>query len=416
MADACAKAVATPYFDLHVTTEATENGKQSDYAYDANVSVAGRNAHMRLQGFISKPEHAEVILVDGMAYSRDVGAPWRVDPLNPETPTILDTFVGALPTATGWSICPVLEEAMKVGDEVVQGMTTTHYTASDSFKALPDGTKERLITTQWDYWVDETGLLVQLRRVETRPPHSQLPVTFITTQTTIISGVGEPNSITAPTVGEGTSQGASEQIVADACAKAVSTDYFDLTVSMKSTSLIVNEDRNQIEAYFDASLSVAGNDYQVELQGLMASPIDGHGIYVDGVGYSRAESTEEWKLEDSLTPTLLSYLGATLTEDVWSICPDSENAEKVGPSYVRGMNTTLYSWRFSRDDSPDSEPLNYTTYQWDFWVDETGQLVQLERTETYRGLDGRPTSASKWTTIISGVGEPNTITSPVLGE
>ncbi len=202
VADACAKAVATPYFDLHVTTEATENGQQSDYAYDVNVSVAGRNAHMRLQGFIDKPVHAEVILVDGMAYSRDVGAPWRVDPLNPETPTILDTFVGALPTATGWSICPVLEEAVRVGDEVVQGMTTTHYTASDSFKGLPDGTKERLITTQWDYWVDETGLLVQLRRVETRPPQSQWPVTFITTQTTIISGVGEENTITAPAVGE----------------------------------------------------------------------------------------------------------------------------------------------------------------------------------------------------------------------
>ena len=416
MESACAKAVATLFFDLHVTTEATENGEQSDYAYDVKVSVAGRDAQMQLQGFIDRPVHAEVILVDGMAYSREVGAPWRVDPLNPETPTILDTFVGALPTATGWSICPVLEEAVKVGDEVVQGMTTTHYTASDSFKALPDGTKERLITTQWDYWVDETGLLVQLRRVETRPPQSQWPVTFITTQTTIISGVGEENVITAPALGEGNSPGASELNVADACAKAVSTDYFDLTVSMKSTSLIVNEDSDKIEAYFDARLSVAGNDHQVELQGLVASPIDAHGIYVDGVGYSRAKSTEEWKREDSLTPTLLSYLGTTLTEDGWSICPDSENAEKVGPSYVQGMNTTLYSWRFSRDDSPDSEPLNYTTYHWDFWVDETGQLVQLRRTETYRALDGRPTSASNWTTIISGVGEANTITAPAVGE
>ena len=200
--NACTKAVATPYFDLHVTTEATENGEPSDYAYDVKVSVAGRDTQMRLQGFIDGPVHAEAILVDGMAYSRDMGAPWRVDPLTPETPTILDTFVGALPTETGWSICPVLEEAVRVGDEVVLGMTTTHYTANDSFKDLPDGTKERLITTQWDYWVDETGLLVQLRRVETRPPHSQLPVTFITTQTTTISGVGEENVITAPVLGE----------------------------------------------------------------------------------------------------------------------------------------------------------------------------------------------------------------------
>ena len=90
---------------------------------------------------------------------------------------------------------------------MVQGITTTRYTTSISNDVLPDSAKERLVTTRWDYWVDETGQLVQLGRIERRPPQVCFrrwlftPAIGGTWKMSTISGVGEPNIITAPVVG-----------------------------------------------------------------------------------------------------------------------------------------------------------------------------------------------------------------------
>ena len=190
---ACAKAVATDYFDLAVHMEATEGGMESDYGYTAKVGVAGVDFQLEVRGFIDRPMHADGIYVGGKGYTREADGVWQVEPA--ASTTLLALF-GATPTADGWSICPDLAKAEKGGTEVVQGSPATRYTVSVSIDALPNSAKEHIVHTQWDVWVDETGQLVQVRRTETHPTEP----TTITTQTTVISGVGETNVITAPVV------------------------------------------------------------------------------------------------------------------------------------------------------------------------------------------------------------------------
>ena len=193
---ACAKAVATDYFDLTVRMKANPDGGDAERYYDAKVSVAGIAYQLEVQGVIDRPVHVTGIYVDGVGYSREGTGAWQVD--KSASHRLVSYFFGFTPTEAGWSVCPNLEQAEKVGEEVVQGITTTGYTTSISNDVLPDSAKERLVTTRWDYWVDETGQLVQLGRIERRPPQDGRAIGG--TWTTTISGVGETNTITAPTI------------------------------------------------------------------------------------------------------------------------------------------------------------------------------------------------------------------------
>ena len=194
--EACAKTLTTDYFDINVNMEATRDGEPSTYQFTATASVAGPNFQVSVSGFVDQPVHVDGIHLDGKGYARENDGPWAIDPM--ATNSLLTFFVGGAPTAQGWSLCPGLDKAEKVGDETLQDMATTRYSWSVSTDALPDSAKDHIVMTRADYWVDQTGQLVQMRRTEVHPIDP--PMTTI--QTTTFSGVGQPNEITAPTLGQ----------------------------------------------------------------------------------------------------------------------------------------------------------------------------------------------------------------------
>ena len=112
-------------------------------------------------------------------------------------------------TAQGWSLCPHLEVAedkgwvAKIGEENLDGVTTTVYSTSHDVVAPSPTDANYTINVTLHFWVDETGQLVQYRQVQTHPPspadnHPGVVATVVTK----VSGVGEVNTITAPTVGQ----------------------------------------------------------------------------------------------------------------------------------------------------------------------------------------------------------------------
>ena len=51
---------------------------------------------------------------------------------------------------------------------------------------------------------------------------------------------------------------------------------------------------------------------------------------------------------------------------------------------------------------------------YDIWVDSSGQLVQAQQVMDFEATESYPRTRATFRSTISGVGEPNVITAPVL--
>ena len=76
LADACAKATASPYFDLVHVSEAKPMGGEIDERLETKVSVSGPDVHFRAHW--DDGRSFEGINVDGLSYRRDGDGPWAV--------------------------------------------------------------------------------------------------------------------------------------------------------------------------------------------------------------------------------------------------------------------------------------------------------------------------------------------------
>ena len=205
LSQACAKATASPYFDLVRTVTNKPSDGEAFERSEAKLHVAGADYHWTLQSHDGNEN--EGIYVGGVNYRRDGSRPW-VESKDPGYQSLANAF-GVDFTAQGWSLCPHLEVAedkgwvAKIGEENLDGVTTTVYSTSHDVVAPSPTDANYTINVTLHFWVDETGQLVQYRQVQTHPPspadnHPGVVATVVTK----VSGVGEVNTITAPTVGQ----------------------------------------------------------------------------------------------------------------------------------------------------------------------------------------------------------------------
>ena len=194
VAQACEKATASPYFDLAYIATGKPMGGEVDERLEEKVSVAGADFHYA--SLWDDGRESEIVYTGGVGYVRRDDTPWQAS--KDLEGSFVSQSYGLELTPQGWSICPELSYAEKVGDETLDGTPTTRYTSSNDID-LPNGGDKYTINLTRDYWVDETGLLVQIRMVRTQPPTEGYPGAVLTEETKII-GVGETNTITAPVV------------------------------------------------------------------------------------------------------------------------------------------------------------------------------------------------------------------------
>lgn len=144
----------------------------------------------------------EYILVGGVFYSREFlpGLYQEWTTLDASAGNPLD-ILGDDPT------CPDLTELTAfnaLGEERLDGVLVRHFESAPwDRSALSDGITEGTISRSYEFWVDATGRLVQFKesvheryRYDQDGPLQDTRIQYVYK----ISGIGEPNVITAPTL------------------------------------------------------------------------------------------------------------------------------------------------------------------------------------------------------------------------
>lgn len=215
---ACEDLAAAGSYDATVRL-AGQNSEYDEYndtviVIEANVSGADHQGTLTVTEGEGVGDYAKYVFVDGTYYYRDYtpgqSQQWSTDEGSPLIGVIPFSFLGANPA------CPDVEALTEkewkaynaLGEEQVDGVTTQHFADSGPLGAvgvvdgsMPVGTIEH--DYRHHFWIDNAGSLVQAKveiltlfqTVEGASPQEVRGEFLIS-----ISGVGEPNVITAPTV------------------------------------------------------------------------------------------------------------------------------------------------------------------------------------------------------------------------
>ena len=201
--DAVSQACATTQeldYDIHMTSSVPGQSVTNNIQVSANDAYQLTGHLMIDAGSGMEPESAtyELIEVDGVVYSREEGQEWTFsDDIPPGL--FIDPF----------DLCPDVtsETVEKAGSEEINSIPTTRYIRRESTPGSKDGATTILpVNTTTEYWVDSSGQLVRTRVVQVvgpepgAEPGSAAAETVRGEATFVISGVGEPNVITAPRV------------------------------------------------------------------------------------------------------------------------------------------------------------------------------------------------------------------------
>ena len=197
VADACTKTTSATHIDLsmeHVGKSLSGEGEES--TAEAKVRIAGPDFHYAGQTSDGQPfKTGEGVYLDGVGYSRVDDGPWEVT--HDLDAASVAHLLQLQPAADGgWDLCPQVTHIEKVGPATLDGVATTHYTAlHENFSKAGDAKVYTGVTLH--YWLNEEGLLVQFQ-MDVEHHHGDQAV--LNRTTTKVSGVGETNVITAPTL------------------------------------------------------------------------------------------------------------------------------------------------------------------------------------------------------------------------
>ena len=220
-----------------------------------------------------------------------------------------------------------------------------------------------------------------------------------------------------------------------ACEKTSSALSYNMAITWEMPAYygsLYNEGREVAEV----KVSVSGEDYHqsVEIRQIPNEgnqPFSEESIYVDGVGYFRSyegQVESEWRIADKselIPPDAWLADRALGTSDKLSgdnpLCPVLENVTRAGEETIGGVQTTRFAWSETIDlleDNP-SETMKVQV-SWEFWIDAGDKVVQTRmvaihpREQHLRGQTPSGMERMELVNRISGVGEPTTITVPVV--
>ena len=199
--DACTKTTSATHIDLSLSHVGKYiSGEGTDSAGEIKARIAGADFHFAgdIAGDPYLPyNEIELIYLDGVGYSRYDDGPWEIT--HDVDEKVLARMLRLDPAPDGsWDLCPQVTDIEKVGPETLDGVATTHYMSTNEVvnKLGKDDLRHDLAL---HYWLDEEGLLVQLQfDIVTRTGEYETLNRTITK----VSGMGEPNVITAPTLGQ----------------------------------------------------------------------------------------------------------------------------------------------------------------------------------------------------------------------
>ncbi len=151
-------------------------------------------------------------------------------------------------------------------------------------------------------------------------------------------------------------------------------------------------------------------------------------IMKDGKYYTRQSETlgeGKWEIERnprSARAFLANLLGVPELSAAGVRCPELKNVVKIGEETIDGATMTryqrFYSYDFAKDFPEEIRPQgdHVVFYTLDYWINSEGQLTRVKATQSWPPKEpGGQRFLDEQVTTISGVGEANTITAPVVG-
>ena len=189
-------------YDFIASVKAEQDGVVFPDTMTFKASVSGKDYQMSYT--VGSDNSSEFIKVGDMGYTRSSvdGNIWEVSKSD------LQDIAPQLSALGDSPVCPEITNVLWKGEEELDGVKVTVYTSGDTSgvekTALNDvdGSFQGLKhASNHEYWVDGNGLLVQHREERhTLSQHdgNRTVLHFFTLAT--FSGVGEPNTITAPTI------------------------------------------------------------------------------------------------------------------------------------------------------------------------------------------------------------------------
>ena len=206
-----------------------------------------------------------------------------------------------------------------------------------------------------------------------------------------------------------------QEVVERACEGTAGFGSYDLISTMK-----IEEDGVPIEGTMTVKVSVEGKDFQAETTYPDGSRREG--IRVDDVDYERPHALGDgWAVSKAKFADVTAYLGHLGSSPA---CPELTNVTRKEEEELDGVKVTVYTAIDAAGlDKAALEKMD-TSFDGErhakahkYWIDGSEMMVQYwEDRYTLSQYDGsRALLRFTFTTKISGVGEPNIITAPVVG-
>lgn len=172
------------------------------YHWIYDIRVSGEDYHIRLTMLEQDGAVVEFVGVDGVNYVYGESQWGSLDQYYP-----LYAFHSPHPIEGEFLVCPDLEigSAIRIGSELLNDQQVNHFRIDEgsdigSIADIEDiQSTADLVNRTWDIWVDSNGQLVRTTLVADYAETPDYAAFRLEVQSTI-SGVGEPNVITAPTL------------------------------------------------------------------------------------------------------------------------------------------------------------------------------------------------------------------------
>ena len=323
-------------------------------------------------------------------------------------------------------ICPDLSNVTFAGEEDLDGVKTSRYVSGDWDYSQKDAyfndkTFEGVIFLYvHEYWVDSNGQLLQHRLEQNSVSQGHGTERRVTNRisTTRFLDVGEANTITAPVLGEGNSTSGAQEVVQRSCTELAKNDQYDF-----SSQAGGSENGVPYPGIIEAKGSVSGKDYYVT-----NTDYNDQVLEIRQVGnnvYWRQGTDGAWTQRGVQPRIPHDVLGLGETP----ICPDVTNVIQKGEEDLDGVKTIRYvsgdvdgSEKAALESDSDFQGSKYIYFH-EHWIDTGGLLAQhraqiylLQQNDPETKVTGRNVSEVFKLTRFFGIGEPNTITAPALGE
>ena len=204
-------------------------------------------------------------------------------------------------------------------------------------------------------------------------------------------------------------QGADE-LLYGACQDISAEESYDLTTSIVGPWSFTPE----IITTYIAQVRVSGDDYHLTMT--HDDPKNNYEIIVlDDIEYIREREGQFLRGDDlpfplDSRPFMRSLLNIDNTDGPISLCPP-ENADIMGQTEHEGI-PVLHLRLVKTGDALMNTA--FTRQQLDYWVGPEGRLVKTRQVLTYDVSPEIKLSTFEFFATVSGVGEPNVITAPLI--